>query len=272
MKTREVALARERTVQVAEAGSGPAVLYLHGIADIHGASFSFLPFHAALAERLALVAPAHPGCAGSSEDESLETIDDLVFHYLELFDALGLGTLSLAGSCIGGWIAAEIAVRHPERIERLALIGPTGLFVPGAPIADVFWETHPADGVSLAALRALLFGDGEAETAREMFPDMRGEIDQEVLRYKLFRFASRIGFNPPYLHSRRLADRLARYRAPALIVQGADDRLVPARHGQVYARGFGDARLEVVAGAGHSAFAERPDAVAALVADFLAAP
>ena len=163
-------------------------------------------------------------------------------------------------------------MRHPERVERLALVGPTGLFVPGAPIADLFWETHPADGVSFAALRALLFGDGESEIARDMFPDLRGDIDREVLRYKLFRFASRIGFNPPYLHDRRLAGRLARYRAPALVIQGADDRLVPRRHGEVYAEGFGDARLEVVEGAGHCAFAERPDAVAALVADFLSAP
>ena len=272
MSVREVALPGERTVGIAEAGGGPAVVYLHGIADIHGASFSWLPFHDALAERVALIAPAHPGCAESSEDEALETVDDLVFHYLELFDALGLRSLRLAGSCIGGWIAAEIAVRHPERIERLALVGPTGLFVPGAPIADVFWETHPADGVSLEALRALLFGDAESEIARAMFPDLRGDIDQEVLRYKLFRFASRVGFNPPYLHNRRLAGRLARYRAPALVVQGADDRLVPSRHGEVYAEGFGDARLEVVAGAGHSAFAERPGEVAALLADFLAAP
>ena len=105
-----------------------------------------------------------------------------------------------------------------------------------------------------------------------MFPDLRGEIDQEVLRYKLFRFASRVGFSPPYLHDRRLAGRLARYRAPALAIQGEDDRLVPRRHGEVYAEGFGDARLEIVPGAGHSAFAEKPEAVAALVADFLAAP
>ena len=272
MSDRAVALPRGRTVEVAEAGSGRPVIYLHGIADIHGASFDWLPFHEALARRLALIAPAHPGCAGSSEDEALETVDDLVFHYLELFDALGLETLRLAGSCIGGWIAAEIAVRHPERIERLALIGPTGLFVPGAPIADVFWETHPADGVSLAALRGLLFGDPEADIARAMFPDLRGDIDQEVLRYRLFRFASRIGFNPPYLHSRRLAERLPRYRSPALVIQGASDRLVPARHGEVYADGFGAARLEVVEGAGHSAFAERPGPVAALVGDFLAAP
>ena len=272
MTARKVALPGGRTVGIEEAGEGPPVVYLHGIADIHGASFGWLPFHEALAERFSLVAPAHPGCAESSEDESLESVDDLVFHYLELFDALGIGTLRLAGACIGGWIAAEIAVRHPERVERLALIGPTGLFVPGAPIGDVFWETHAADGVSLAALRALLFGDAESDAARAMFPDGRGEIDQEVLRYKLFRFASRIGFSPPYLHNRRLAERLPRYRSPALVVQGEDDRLVPRRHGEVYAEGFGDAKLELVPGAGHSAFAERPDAVAGTVADFLAAP
>ena len=272
MSAREVALSRGRGVEVAEAGDGAPLVYLHGIADIHGASFGWLPFHEALAKRFALLAPAHPGCAGTAEDETLETVDDLVFHYLELFDALGIGTLRLAGACIGGWIAAEIAVRHPERIQRLALIGPTGLFVPGAPIADLFWETHAADGVSLAGLRGLLFGDADSEIAKKMFPDGRGEIDQEVLRYKLFRFASRIGFSPPYLHDRRLGERLARYRGKALVVQGADDRLVPARHGEVYAKRLGDARLERVAGAGHSAFAERPGEVAALVADFFAAP
>ncbi len=272
MMTRAVALPRGRTVHIAEAGDGPPVVYLHGIADIHGASFDWLPFHRALAGRFALAAPAHPGCADSSEDETLETVDDLVFHYLELFDALGIGSMRLAGSCIGGWAAAEIAVRHPERVERLALVGPTGLFVAGAPIADVFWETHPADGVSLAGLRSLLFGDADCAAARGMFPDGRGPLDQEVLRYKLFRFASRIGFNPPYLHERRLAGRLGRYRGPALVVQGEDDRLVPGRHGEAYAAGFGDCRLETVPGAGHSAFAERPDAVAEIVAAFLAAP
>ena len=178
-------------------GSGPPLVYLHGIADVHGAAFDFLPFHRALARRRRIIAPAHPGCAGSAEDESIETIDDLVFHYLEVLDALDLGSFTLAGACVGGWIAAEIAVRHPERVRGLGLIGATGLFVSGAPIADVFWETHPADGVSLAPLRRLLFGDGACAAARAMFPDMRGTIDQELLRYKLFRFASRIGFSPP---------------------------------------------------------------------------
>ncbi len=271
MTGRSIPLGRGRTVHFAEAGDGAPLVYLHGIADVHGAAFDLLPFHRALAQRFRVIAPAHPGCADSTEDEAIETIDDLVFHYLEVLDALALDQFALVGACIGGWIAAEIAVRHPERVRRLCLIGATGLFVPGAPIADVFWETHPIDGVSLAPLRRLLFGDPECAQARAMFPDRRGEIDQELLRYKLFRFASRIGFAPPYLYNRALIDRLSRYRGPSLTVWGADDRTVPRSHAEAYARNFGDARLEIVAGGGHSIHVERPEDVAASVGGFLEA-
>ena len=271
MTGRTITLGGGRAVWLAEAGDGPPLVYLHGIADVHGAAFGLLPFHRALARRRRVVAPAHPGCAETAEDESIETIDDVVFHYLEVLDALDLDSFALAGACIGGWIAAEIAVRHPERVRALSLIGATGLFVSGAPIADVFWETHPSDGVSLAPLRRLLFGDGECAAARAMFPDMRGAIDQELLRYKLFRFAARIGFSPPYLHNRSLAGRLGRYRGPALAVWGAEDRMVPRGHAEAYARGLGDARLEIVAGGGHGTHVERPEAVASLIDAFLAA-
>lgn len=268
MSGRKITLAEGREVSLIEAGSGTPVVYLHGIADVHGAAFDLLPFHRALAETSAVVAPAHPGCAESTEDEAMETIDDLVFHYLELLDALKIDSFELVGSCIGGWIAAEIAVRHPDRVRGLTLIGATGLFVPGAPISDVFWDTHPIDGVSLAPLRGLLFGDAECEAARTMFPDLRGEIDQELLRYKLFRFASRIGFSPPYFYNRRLIERLGRYRGPALVIWGEDDRTVPRSHAEAYATKLGGARLEIVAG-GHSVQVERPDAVAAIVSAFI---
>ena len=71
-----------------------------------------------------------------------------MFHYLELLDALGLARFDLVGHCVGGWIAAELAVRHPERVARLVLIGACGLFVAGAPIGDVFMHAQPERGVS----------------------------------------------------------------------------------------------------------------------------
>jgi pimeloyl-ACP methyl ester carboxylesterase len=260
---------RGRSVWLVEDGDGAPLVYLHGLADLHGASAELLPYHRELAKNFALIAPAHPGCALTDEDEDIDTIDDVVFHYLELFDALKLDCFNLVGSDVGGWIAAEIAVRHPERIAKLSLIGAAGLFVPDEPIADLFWESHPVDGVSLAGLRALLFGDPEQSIARELFPDGRGEIDQELLRYRTYRFLSRIGFNPPYLHHRLLRARLYRFRKPALIIHGADDRLVPRRHAEEYRNGFSDADFQIIDGAGHSPHLEMPEQTARIVVEFL---
>jgi pimeloyl-ACP methyl ester carboxylesterase len=267
---------RGHAVAVAECGRGEPLLYLHGLADVHGMASGFLPFHERLGAGWTVLAPAHVGCAGTDEDEAITTIDDVVFHYLEVLDALRLDRVALVGSCIGGWIAAEIAVRHPERIKKLALLGATGLFVSGKPIEDVFWEVLPANGVQLGGLRGLLFGDTEGDAARSLLPDNPSgprngaAIDRELMRYKTFRFASRIGFKPPYLYNRKLRDRLGRYKGPALVVWGGEDRMVPLAHARAYAEGLRGSRLEILAGAGHSIAAERPDETANLVSDFLA--
>ncbi len=269
MSGREVEIGGHR-VQVTETGSGAPLLYLHGFTDIHGAGPDWQPFHQALAADRTLVAPAHPACGDSEENDGIDTIADLEFHYLELMDRLGLERVDVVGVCIGGWIAAELAVRHPERISRLALVGACGLFVPGQPIADLFWQGQPTDGTDYGGLRELLFGDADSPLARDFVPDARASVEPELTRYKAFRFAARIGFRPPYLHDRRLAGRLWRYGGPALAVWGRDDRLVPLSHGEAYAAGFGAGRLEIVEGAGHNVHLEKPEETAALIRTFLA--
>ena len=258
-----------RSVWLFEQGSGAPLVYLHGLADLHGASSEPLEFHQKLAENFSIVAPAHPGCSKTEENEDIDTIEDVVFHYLELFDKLGLEKINLVGSNLGGWIAAEIAVRHPDKLLSLSLIGAPGLFIPGDPIADLFWEAHPVDGTSLSTLRALLFGNSECEVARQLFPDGRGEIEQELLRYKTYRLLSRIGFNPPYLHHRLLKNRLYRYTAPALVVHGSLDSLVPKSHAKAYGDSLGNARLEMMDGCGHSPHIEKPEQTVNLLLKFI---
>ena len=113
---------RGRKVAIAQSGDGPPLVYLHGFADVHGVAGDLMPFHQRLAQHATVIAPAHPGCNGSDELASC-SIDDVIFHYLELLDAEGLTRFDLVSHCVGGWIAAELAVRHPERIGRLTLIG-----------------------------------------------------------------------------------------------------------------------------------------------------
>jgi pimeloyl-ACP methyl ester carboxylesterase len=258
-----------RKVQVLESGDGSPLLYLHGFADVHSVKESWLPFHEKLSQRARLIAPAHPGCACTDENKDVEMVEDVVFHYLEVLDALKLTRFDLVGSCVGGWIAAELAVRHPEKIRKLVLIGAAGLFVEAALIGDIFMMAQPEYGSSYASLRHMLFASADEANALAMFPDGKGEIEDEVRRYQMLRLSSRIGFKPPYFYNYSLRNRLHRIGSPTMVVWGEKDNFVPRAHGELYAAHIPKAKLEVIPGAGHSVHVEKPDETAKLIADFL---
>jgi pimeloyl-ACP methyl ester carboxylesterase len=259
-----------RKVAVLESGSGAPLLYLHGFADVHSVKESWMPFHERLAKQARVIAPAHPGCAQSDENKDVDAIEDVVFHYLEVLDALKLTRFDLVGSCVGGWIAAELAARHPEKIRKLVLIGATGLFVQGALIGDVFMMAQPERGSSYAGLRTMLFAGADQPRALELFPDGMGEIEEELRRYQMLRLGSRIGFKPPYFYNYSLRNRLHRIASPALVIWGEKDNMVPRAHAEAYAKLIPDAKLSVVSGAGHSVHVEEPEKTAKLVSDLLA--
>jgi pimeloyl-ACP methyl ester carboxylesterase len=259
-----------RKVWLLEEGSGAPLVYLHGFADVHSVTENWLPLQERLAKRARVIAPAHPGCAESDENKDIDAIEDVVFHYLEVFDALKLSRFDLIGSCVGGWIAAEIAVRHPEKIRKLVLIGATGLFVKGALIGDVFMMAQPERGSSYAGLRRLLFADETTPQALELFPDGMGKMEDELRRYQMLRFCSRFGFKPPYFYNHSLRNRLYRISGSTLVIWGEKDNMVPRSHGETYARAIPNAQpLQIVEQAGHSAHAEKSDVIAELILDFL---
>lgn len=260
-----------RQVHILESGDGAPLLYLHGFADVHSVKDNWLPFHEKLAQRARLIAPAHPGCARTDENKDIDTIEDVVFHYLEVFDALDLRTFDLIGTCVGGWIAAELAVRHPEKIRRLVLIGAAGLFVPGALIGDVFMMAQPEFGSRYASLREMFFSSADERNALDMFPDGKGELEDEVRRYQMLRFSSRVGFKPPYFYNYALRNRLHRISSPTQIIWGETDRFVPRSHGDTYAKLIPHAAIKSIAGTGHSVQVERPQETAQLILDFLVA-
>ena len=116
------------------------------------------------------------------------------------------------------------------------MIGAAGLFVEGALIGDVFMMAQPEQGSSYASLRQMLFADATQPKALEFFPDGMGEMEDEVRRYQMLRFCSRIGFKPPYFYNRPLRNRLHRIRSPALVIWAEKDNFVPRSHGETYAK------------------------------------
>ena len=121
-----------RTV-VHSIGSGPVLVFLHGTGTFTG-------FEAARvwAKSHRVVIPYHPGFGELGDAVGLDTMEDYVLHYMDLFDRLNLKGFDLAGFSLGGWLAAEYAVRQPERLRRLVLIAPVGLVVESAPAPDIF--------------------------------------------------------------------------------------------------------------------------------------
>ena len=114
-------------------------------------------------------------------------------------------------------------------------------------------------------------GSGDEPAALELFPDGMGELEEELRRYQMLRFGSRIGFKPPYFYNRPLRNRLHRITSPTLVIWGEQDHMVPRSHGENYVRLIPNSQpLKIVEQSGHSVIVEQPDVTAQLVLNFLA--
>ena len=125
------------------AGDGPPLLYLHGANGV-----AWLPGHDLLAERCRVLLPEHPGWAEDELAGGLEGIDDLVYFYLDVLDALGLERVHLVGHSLGGWLAAELAVTQPHRFWTTTLVDAAGLWLADTPMPDLF-ALSPAESARL---------------------------------------------------------------------------------------------------------------------------
>src|SRR6202451_35404 len=111
----------------------PQLVFLHGAGEHTG----WMGFLDALAENFAVFAPEHPGFGRSDDPPWLDEIGDLAFFYLDFIEALGLDRIHLVGTSLGGWIAAELAVRNQTRLASLTLVGAVGILADGEPIDDI---------------------------------------------------------------------------------------------------------------------------------------
>jgi pimeloyl-ACP methyl ester carboxylesterase len=237
-------------------GRGRPLLVLHP----EFAANTWAPYHDALAAHFQVLAPDHLGFGNSDRPAWLDGIDDLVFHYLDLLDHLAIERLSIVGSSLGGWIAAAFAVAHPERVERLVLAAPAGIKVDGVPRYDYF--AHPIEDVLVH-----LFHD--PARAAQILPTEYG-AEVVVRGYHELTTLARLAWNP-YLYDPKLQQRLGRVRAPALIVWGAGDAVLPPSHADAWSTLLPYATLKLLPNCGHLVALERADAFAELAIDFLTA-
>ena len=242
-----------RTV-VYSAGQGRPLVYWHGAGTFSGTDFArewtthfkvFLPFH--------------PGYGESADAPAIDSMNDMLLHYLDLFQVLKLTQFDLVGISLGGWLAAEFAVAHGHMLRKLVLVAPAGLSVPEHPYPDLN-AMQPGDLFSylvhdLDSIRAYLpvGGVDAAELGARMLREMSATQ----------RIAPTGPINP------RLDNWLHRATMPTLLIWPKLDRLTPVGQAATWMKFLPNARLEIIENAGHLVLNESQRARQAVM-DFLA--
>ena len=189
----------------------------------------------------------------------LRNVRDVAVIYQSLLAERGLTGVSLLGLGFGGWIAAEMATMAPAAFRRLVLVGAMGILPAAGEILDQALVSY------VEYVRAGFEDAGTFERIWGAEPPVSQLEQWDLNREMTFRIAWK-----PYMYNPTLPHLLGGVRAPALVVWGRRDRVVPLECGERYAKALPKARLAVVEGAGHFVEMEQPDAVGKLVTEFAA--
>jgi pimeloyl-ACP methyl ester carboxylesterase len=242
------------TARIYVAGAGDPVLYFHG-----AGGHAWTGLHDRLAERFALHAPMHPGWDDMRDLDQFDNVADLVLYYADILDALGIQRVALVGHSVGGMVAAEVAALRPDRVSRVALIAPWGLWRDDEPVADI-WSQSPAQ------LAGLLWHDPDGAAARAHAP----VLEPETLLKAYLAGAAAAHFTWP-IPDRGLRRRLHRITAPVALIWGRADKVVPASYAADFAERLPESHTALIDHAGHNVHLEQADAVAEVVIEHLSA-
>ncbi len=265
-----------RPVSYVQAGSGPVLLLIHGIA---GNFENWREVIEPLARRHTVVAPDLPGHGGSAPGAGDYSLGALASGLRDLLAALGHERATLVGHSLGGGIAMQFSYQFPEITERLVLVSSGGLgpevsailraaALPGAALfisataaLGSTVGTKVARGLALVGLRPTT---DVAEVARGYV----SLVDRERRTAFLATLRGVIGTGGQRVHA---GDRLYLTEGiPVLIIWGARDTIIPVQHGKEAHEAMPGSRLEVFEQVGHLPQLDAPGRFIAVLEQFIA--
>lgn len=266
-----------RQIHLAELGTGPTVLMLHGGGPGASGLSNYSRNVQALAQRYRVLVPDLPGYGKSSKGvDADDPFGDQANTMLALLDALDIAQAHVVGNSLGGACALQMALCQPQRIGRLVLMGPGGIGISqGAPTAGLkrLLGYYAGEGPTLDKLRAFLSEDlvydGSAITEDVLRERFESSIDPEVVANPPLRA-------PKDLEAFRKLDflldaRLPQLRNPTLVLWGTEDRVNPPAGALALQARLPACDVFLFSRTGHWVQWERADQFNATVAAFLAA-
>lgn len=248
------------TVEYSEAGSGPPIVLVPGLAG----GFDLLgPLARCLSPHFRVISYQLRGEDNCFALRRPFGLMDLVKDLGEFLDGMCLETPAVFGLSFGGTIALEFAARHPHRLSHLVLQGTGARLEPGLlpQVAGTVLKRYPlpADSPFVNQFFNLFFGCAQNKDDRFDFVTRQcWQTDQSVMAH---RFGLVEGFD--------IERRLERIRVPSLILAGERDVMVTPRSLQELKEGIPHARMQSLPRCGHLAFVTHPELVSEKVRDFL---
>ena len=241
----KVASVLGQNIHYFEAGQGPVVIFLHGLGavkEVWLSSFGALPgkYHVYALDQLGF---------GHSDKPLLDYKIDTWVDFLQAFmQSQNIPKATLVGNSLGGWIALDFAVQHPEMVDKLVLVDSAGLAW-GQGSVNV-----PLNPSSIAETRVLM---------QDLFYDKKLATDQFVLQV----FTNHMRNNDGYTIQRTLAsfaqpkfedDSLKSIHAPTLVVWGRQDELISVSRAEKFHDGIAGSKLVILEHCGHVPQIEKP--------------
>ncbi len=245
-----IAEVRGQRLRVMEAGEGPTLLFFHGSSGL-----SWTPVLEFLSRDWRVVAPEHPGFGRSQIPDWMMGVGDLAFFYLDMLEALELRDLNVVGHSLGGWIAAEIAIRNTARLNAMALLAPAGV-ASDVPFGDIFLWSPEVNAQHQFYDPALAEQRVKAQAA----------LDLDVVLQNRAAVA-RLAWSPR-LHNPQLPYWLHRIDIPTLLVWGENDEVIPPACHEAFLREIPRAELFTLPKTGHALQIEHADHAAKRVTAF----
>ena len=249
-------LCRSGPIAYREAGTGPALVLMHGIG---GNSKTWEEQYRAFAGSHRVIGWDAPGFGGSDPAPE-QTADCWADEAMGLMDRLGVETAVLLGHSMGGIIAPRVASRHPGRIEKLVLSGTRAGFIGALGFEERQREfdtlTPEERGRTRAATMA---APGASADVLARLAGIAGKVTREA-------FAGGVAV----LEGTDNRAILQGLRMPALVLCGMQDGIAPPERGEEIASLLPNVRMTCFDGAGHAAYVEKPEEYNARLAEFLA--
>jgi pimeloyl-ACP methyl ester carboxylesterase len=258
-------------VNYVEMGQGPPLVFVHGLSGCWQNWLENIPHFARRHRVIAIDLPGFGESELPQEDISIPGYGRFVDAFLA---EIGVERAAVVGNSMGGFVAAEVAVSHPARVEKLVLVSAAGVIT-----------VRPAElTVAKRMARLVQFGGARVLARRQSMVRRRRmrsmilygivrhpELLQPELVYEVASGGGKPGFMDAFqaILDYDFSDRLPEVERPTLIVWGRNDRIVPVGGADRYEQLIPNSRREIFEDTGHVPMIERPARFNRLLEEFL---